>query len=109
MIHSGYAICCLLFSNNLILNKASLEVYKVSGRWWLEFHFLALGVEVPWDGLYHCSPLGLRCGEIVVLGPRGSGSPRLVLFGDIGPVGVRDMVGGWRRFFGLVRVGCFSA
>ena len=28
----------------------------------------------------------------MVLGPRGS--PRLVLFGDTGPAGVRDMVGG---------------
>ena len=49
-------------------------------------------------------PWGLECGEIVVLGPHGSGSSRSVLFGDIGQAGVCHMVRGQRRFFGLVSV-----
>ena len=57
------------FSNNLTLNKASLEVFNVSGRRWLEFHFLALGAVGPLGGA-----LFLRCPGVWIVGDCGSGA-----------------------------------
>ena len=94
--------------NNLILKKASLEEWW-SGRRWLEFHLLALGVVGPWEGLSSYGPLEFRMWGIVVLGPQGSGSTRSALFSDIVPAGVLDMVGGsvgfsvWSRIIIIIK------
>ena len=71
---------------------------------------MALGVVGPLGGAPFLRSPGVWnvCVWIVVQGPLGSGSPRSVLFGDIGPVGGRHMVMGQRRFFGLVRVVFFQ-
>ena len=59
----------------------------VGGGWSLSFWRGGCGSlpSVPW---------ALEYEGIAVLGPWGSGSTRSVLFGDIGPAGLRHMFGG---------------
>ena len=90
-----YAVFIFLKSNNLILIKASLGIgsYKWSA---------VAGVSV--FGVEGCGSLpsvsrALECEGITVLEPWRSGSTRSVLFGDIGPAGLRHMVGGSVSFF----------
>ena len=77
----------------------------VSDRRWLEFHFSGFGgCRSPGRGLFSFGPLGFGMQGTVVLGPWSLGSTRSVLFGDIWPAGVRQMVEEKHRFFGLVHV-----
>ena len=68
------------------MNKASLEVFKCKWSAVAKVSFLGFGSVVgPLGGaLFLQCPGVWNVGGIVVLGPRGSASPRSVLYGDIG-------------------------
>ena len=86
------------------LNKASLGIFPC--KWSAVAGVSVLGV--GGCGSLPSVPRALEYEGIAVLGPWGSGSTRSVLFGDIGPGGLRHMVEDSVSFFSLVRVVSFS-
>ena len=75
-------------SNNLIFNKASLEIFPCKWSAVAGVSFVGFGGCGSLGGALILRSAGLwNVGGIAVLGPRCSGSARSVLFGDIGQAG----------------------
>ena len=95
-----YAVFIFFFSNNLILNKASLGIFPCK---WSAVAGVAV-LDIGGSGSLPLVPRVWNMKGLLFWGLGGSGSTRSVLFGDIRPAGLRHMVGGSVSFFSMVRV-----